>query len=269
MSRVEEAVRSPLAIAGAVICTVSGVLILVLAVVGTFGYRGGPYLGILGYLLFPAFFLMGLALIVAGSISARRRAARAIAAGEPPPAPPVIDLGKPRTRRLLLLATGLAVASAVVLSVSSYTAVVFMDKPTFCASCHRVTGPEYAAYQRSPHARVACVDCHIGPGASWFVKAKLSGLREMAHYIARTYPRPIPVPVESLRPARDTCEACHWPAKFSTATTRRAPRRRRSSSCTSAEAAARAAGGATSTSPRASGSDSSPIRPSRPWTSPR
>ena len=105
-------------------------------------------------------------------------------------------------------------SSVVVLSVSSYTAVAFMDKPTFCGSCHLVTGPEYAAYQRSPHARVECVACHIGPGASWFVKAKLSGLLEMVHYFTRTYPRPIPVPVESLRPARDTCEACHWPAKF-------------------------------------------------------
>jgi nitrate/TMAO reductase-like tetraheme cytochrome c subunit len=89
-----------------------------------------------------------------------------------------------------------------------------MDKPTFCGSCHRVTGPEFATHQRSPHARVECVACHIGSGASWFVKAKLSGVLEMVHYFARSYPRPIPVPVESLRPARDTCEACHWPAKF-------------------------------------------------------
>lgn len=214
MSRVAEAVRSPLAIVGAVICTVSGVLILVLAMVGTFGYRGGPYLGILGYLIFPAIFLLGLAFVVIGSISTRRRAARALATGQAPPAPPVIDFGKPRTRRLLLVVTAGTVATLVVLSVSGYTAVVFMDKPTFCASCHRVTGPEYAAYKRSPHARVECVECHIGSGASWFVKAKLSGVLEAVHYFARTYPRPIPVPVENLRPARDTCESCHWPAKF-------------------------------------------------------
>src|SRR5512133_598931 len=118
MSRVEEAVRSPLAIVGAVICTVSGVLILVLAMVGTFGYRGGPYLGILGYLIFPTFFLLGLALVFIGATSARRRAARAAAAGQSPPAPPVIDFGRPRTRRLLLVLTAGAVATVVVLSVS-------------------------------------------------------------------------------------------------------------------------------------------------------
>ena len=33
-----------------------------------------------------------------------------------------------------------------------------------------VMEPEYEAYKRSPHQRVACVDCHIGSGASWAVK---------------------------------------------------------------------------------------------------
>jgi hypothetical protein len=28
------------------------------------------------------------------------------------------------------------------------------------------------------------------------------------------YPRPVPSPVHDLRPARDTCEQCHWPTKF-------------------------------------------------------
>ncbi|HVN79725.1 MAG TPA: hypothetical protein VMW38_12060 [Terriglobia bacterium] len=28
------------------------------------------------------------------------------------------------------------------------------------------------------------------------------------------YPRPIPKPIENLRPARETCEQCHWPRKF-------------------------------------------------------
>ena len=38
-----------------------------------------------------------------------------------------------------------------------------------------VMEPEYTAYQFSPHARVGCVQCHIGSGASYFVKSKLSG----------------------------------------------------------------------------------------------
>jgi hypothetical protein len=75
--------------------------------------------------------------------------------------------------------------------------------------------PEYVSYQRSPHSRVHCVSCHIGPGASWFVKYKLSGLRQVAAVTLNSYPRPIPTPVENLRPARETCEQCHWPEKIS------------------------------------------------------
>jgi hypothetical protein len=75
--------------------------------------------------------------------------------------------------------------------------------------------PEFTAYQRSSHARVHCVECHIGPGASWFVKSKLSGAWQVISVTFDLYQRPIPTPVAALRPARDTCEQCHWPARFS------------------------------------------------------
>jgi hypothetical protein len=55
---------------------------------------------------------------------------------------------------------------------------------------------------------------HIGPGASWFVKSKLSGAGQLFAVAFNSYPRPIPTPVKNLRPARETCEACHWPQKF-------------------------------------------------------
>jgi hypothetical protein len=75
--------------------------------------------------------------------------------------------------------------------------------------------PEFIAYQNSPHSRVECVGCHIGPGASWFVKSKLSGVRQVFAVAFKTYERPIPSPVKELRPARETCEQCHWPQRFS------------------------------------------------------
>jgi formate-dependent nitrite reductase cytochrome c552 subunit len=74
--------------------------------------------------------------------------------------------------------------------------------------------PEFTAYQNGPHARVACVQCHIGPGAPWFVHSKLSGTRQVFAVLLNTYPRPLPSPVKNLRPARETCEECHWPEKF-------------------------------------------------------
>jgi len=74
--------------------------------------------------------------------------------------------------------------------------------------------PEFTAYQDSPHSRVECVECHIGPGESWFVRSKLSGIRQVFAVTFHTYDTPIPVPVRNLRPARETCEQCHWPQKY-------------------------------------------------------
>jgi nitrate/TMAO reductase-like tetraheme cytochrome c subunit len=74
--------------------------------------------------------------------------------------------------------------------------------------------PEFVTYQRGGHARVDCVECHVGSGASAFVKAKISGTRQLVGYILNNYSRPIDTPVKNLRPARETCEKCHWPEKF-------------------------------------------------------
>jgi hypothetical protein len=74
--------------------------------------------------------------------------------------------------------------------------------------------PQYTAFVDSPHARVGCVRCHIGPGAPWFVRSKLSGVRQVFAVTLKTYSRPIPSPVKYLRPARETCEQCHWPERF-------------------------------------------------------
>ncbi len=90
-----------------------------------------------------------------------------------------------------------------------------MESTQFCgAACHTVMEPEYTTYKRSPHARVKCVECHIGEGADWFVKSKLSGSWQLVSVALNLYPRPIAVPVHNLRPARETCEQCHWPNKF-------------------------------------------------------
>jgi hypothetical protein len=74
--------------------------------------------------------------------------------------------------------------------------------------------PELTAHALGPHARVACVECHIGPGASWFVRSKLSGSYQIYATAFDKYPRPIPTPIKNLRPARETCEQCHWPSHF-------------------------------------------------------
>ena len=54
----------------------------------------------------------------------------------------------------------------------------------------------------------------MGAGATWYVRSKLSGTRQVFAAIFNTFPRPIPTPVHNLRPAQETCEQCHWPRKF-------------------------------------------------------
>jgi hypothetical protein len=97
----------------------------------------------------------------------------------------------------------------------SYRAYEYTDSVAFCGqTCHTVMEPEFVAYQASPHARVGCVECHVGPGAEWYVRSKLSSASQLYAVTFKKYPRPITTPVHNLRPAQDTCEKCHWPEKF-------------------------------------------------------
>ncbi len=118
-------------------------------------------------------------------------------------------------RRTAVLLFALTMANIVIVSLAAYRGVEYMDSVAFCGQvCHSVMKPEFVAYQDGPHSRVTCVQCHIGSGASWFARSKLSGTRQVFAVALNTYSRPIPSPVENLRPARDTCEQCHWPEKF-------------------------------------------------------
>ncbi len=203
--------RTRLGLLGALLTTVTGLLIVTLLVLSLAGFEGGPYFGLLAFMLLPALFVLGLLLIPAGAWLERRRVARG---GDPAPPLPVFDLNDVSSRRKALFIAGLTVINVIVVAVATYKGVHAMESPAFCGSCHTVMDPEFSAYSRSPHQRVRCVECHIGPGASWFVKSKLSGSWQMVSVMLHLYPTPIPTPVENLRPARDTCEQCHWPSKF-------------------------------------------------------
>jgi hypothetical protein len=120
-----------------------------------------------------------------------------------------------RPGRIIQVITILTLVNLVLLSVVGYRGFHYMDSTEFCGEvCHQVMMPEFTAYKRSPHASVECVQCHIGPGAEWFVKAKLSGARQVLAVIFDTYHKPIKTPVENLRPAREVCESCHRPELF-------------------------------------------------------
>jgi len=157
----------------------------------------------------PAFLIAGLLLIGIGVWRERRKKAGEVALY------PRIDLNDP-AQRSAVLSFGVFLVVFIMLSgAGSYKAYEFTDSVQFCGqTCHSVMKPEFTAYQLSPHARVGCVECHVGSGATWYVKSKLSGTRQLFAVMFNTFPRPIPTPVHNLRPAQETCEECHWPKKF-------------------------------------------------------
>jgi hypothetical protein len=200
-----------MSLTGVVLVTSTTIFWLFLLPITLRGGTENPYLGILAFLTVPGPFFLGLFLIPLGIWRKHRREGRT---GIHP-----IDQGlrwsNPEMRRLVYFVGVTTVLNIAIASQLSYGAVSYMDTVTFCGkTCHNVMQPEYTAYLNSPHSRVECVKCHIGPGAGWFVKSKLSGVGQVFAVTFDTYPRPIPVPVHNLRPARETCEACHWPQKY-------------------------------------------------------
>lgn len=207
--------QNPISLAGTALAAAALTLIISLFIVQMLGFEGGPYLGILTFLVLPVFFVTGLVLIPIGIVRQRKRAARMAERGEAPPLLPVIDLNEGSTRKAVIIFMVLTMINIIVLAGATYKGVEVMDSNAFCGlACHTVMEPEHTAHQRSPHSRVNCVDCHIGPGADWFVKSKLDGAWQMVAVTLSIYPRPIETPLHDLRPARDTCEQCHWPTKF-------------------------------------------------------
>ena len=204
-------VRNTISLIGTALAVASLTLFITLFIVQSIGLEGGAYLGIFTFILLPLCFVIGLLLIPVGIHRENKRIARARGSGSHFP---VLDLNSEKTRKGMIVFIALTLFNVVVLAAATFEAVEFMDSNVFCGTvCHTVMQPEFTAHGRSPHARVKCAECHIGPGAEWFVKAKISGSWQLVSVALDLYPTPIPTPIHNLRPARDTCEQCHWPTK--------------------------------------------------------
>jgi len=198
---------------GVTIAMISLFMIIFLLAVTVVLEQRAAYLGLVTYILLPAVMVMGLILIPIGMYlkhRSREPKKKGTKAGWP-----VINLNDIHHRNAFFV---FSVGTAVFLflsAVGSYEAFHFTESNTFCGTlCHSVMHPEYIAYQNSPHAQVACVACHVGPGADWYVRSKMAGLYQVYATTTNIYPRPIPTPIKNLRPAREVCEQCHWPEKF-------------------------------------------------------
>ena len=204
--------RNSISLIGAALAVIALANIAFMMLVEYISSRPSPYIGIFAYMILPAFLVLGMVMVPVGMLierSRRRRGAPSI------PKFPRIDLNDRRQRSAFAMFVAFTMVFVALSAVGSYRAYEFTDSVQFCGQlCHTVMNPEYTAYLGSPHARVRCVDCHVGPGAGWYVRSKFSGAYQVYSVIFHKYPKPIPSPVENLRPAQETCEQCHWPRKF-------------------------------------------------------
>ncbi len=201
-----------LSLTGFILTANSLLLILILYLFSLLSEQTNSYLGLFIYIILPVFLVLGLILIPLGVIVTVRSKKNSQQGNDPWP---VIDLNTRKdwatVVKIFLITMIFLLASAM----GSYRAFEYTESNEFCGKlCHQVEEPEYVTYQNSSHARVTCVECHVGQGADWYVKSKLSGLYQVYSVLTKKYPRPIPTPIHNMRPERETCERCHWPEKF-------------------------------------------------------
>ncbi|MCP4723906.1 MAG: hypothetical protein GY863_02660 [bacterium] len=200
---------------GVILATSSFMCFLLFELFRMAGMLTNAYIGLITYMVFPLLFIIGLLFIPIGWN--RYKKSKNITVSE------LLsetfedkDLeGKFVGSAVFNTIAVLSILNVVFIIFLSTRMLGFMDSSVFCGTaCHTVMNPEWIVYQVSPHARVPCVDCHVGEGVDAIVNAKLNGMRQIFLASFNMHNRPIPTPVHQLRPARETCEKCHWPEKF-------------------------------------------------------
>jgi NapC/NirT cytochrome c family protein len=205
--------RNYISFAGATVVAASLISIILLILVELTDSADNPYLGIVTYIFLPGILIFGLLIIVVGMLIERRRRRRSphsnIAAY------PRIDLNVPRQRHIAFTLVGLAFIFVFMSAFGSYRAYEYSESVEFCGkTCHSVMKPEFVAFAATSHAHIRCVDCHVGSGPQGYARAKLNGAHQLYALAFNKYSKPIETPVRNMRPANETCEHCHWPAKF-------------------------------------------------------
>ena len=200
-------------IIGSMIAIISFFMICFLFTVSIFWVETNVYLGLVIYILLPSIMVMGLILIPIGMIIQKRKNYKNLEVERK--LWPTIDLNLVKHRNALFIFSISTTLLLFVSAIGSYGTFQFTESVTFCGQiCHEVMLPEFTAYQHSSHAKVKCVECHVGSGADWYVRSKISGLYQVYSVFNNKYPRPIPTPIENLRPAKEVCEHCQYFYRF-------------------------------------------------------
>ena len=201
--------------AGVILTTSAFFTFILLELFRIGGILTNQYVGLVTYLLFPLLFIIGLIFIPIGWKQYKEQTGKStqeLLQRQFPDEELESGLTGSRLFLFILVFTGINVLFLAGISMRTLS---FMDKSEFCGNaCHSVMNPEWTTYQESPHARVPCVECHVGEGVGALIDSKLNGLYQMVSATFNLYEQPIPTPVHQLRPAQETCEHCHWPEKF-------------------------------------------------------
>jgi len=204
-------VYNPISLTGAALAIAMFCAIVIVFIVDASQAEPNPYIGIIGFAILPIPLILGLLLIPIGMWIVYRR----IRQDKPAMTIPTFDMSNRQHRLAFFTFTTGSVILFFLSAAGFYKLYEYTESVPFCGTvCHSVMEPEHTTYLVGPHARVKCVECHIGEGAEWYVRSKLSGAYQVYSVLFGKYAQPIPTPLHNLRPARETCEHCHWPAKF-------------------------------------------------------
>lgn len=203
--------RNWVSLSGFAVATGSIFAFVLLFAMDVFAHHSNAYMGILAYIVAPVFTAFGILLIALGAWLHRRQLRK----GQTGPPTFMIDLSRPRDRKALVGFVAGSFTFLLATALGSYNTYHYTESVNFCGqACHGPMKPEFTAYLNSSHARVACAECHVGPGATWYVKSKINGVHQLYCTTTGNFHRPIKTPIKNLRPAQETCEQCHWPQKF-------------------------------------------------------
>jgi hypothetical protein len=123
------------------------------------------YVGLISYMLLPALFLLGLTLVPLGWWRYRRETGKSTAELLSARFDPELLRPKQTGSRLVATISALTLLNVLFLGIGGARMLHFMDEPVFCGTaCHDVMHPGVGDLQSSPHARVKCVECHVGKG---------------------------------------------------------------------------------------------------------
>lgn len=204
--------RHPLAAVGGALVLGGTLAFVLMVVVDITSGSENAYRSLVTYFAVPAVAIVGLILFL---LAIRLQVMNARDRGENVRFNLRIEPSSPKYMRSLWLFLGLGAVILIGTGWAGFKGYETTDSVAFCGeTCHTVMGPENTTYQNSPHAQVLCAECHIGSGASFWVRSKIDGIRQVVKTATNTYDRPIKTPVENLRPAQQTCEQCHWPSQF-------------------------------------------------------